>query len=137
MSDCIEHAGCVDKDGYGWIKRNGKSQRAHRVAWEKANSRPVPAGMFVLHSCDNPTCVNPDHLRIGTHQENVDEKVQRQRQTKGESVTSSRLKESDIVAIRGMHAFGNCSLNQIAKKFGVSKNCIWKIVTMVNWRHVK
>jgi hypothetical protein len=86
--ECWEWGGTRDKDGYGfrslgvWINR-----RAHRLAWAWANGMwhrnggdtAIPAGMFVLHSCDNPPCCNPAHLRLGTHEENMREKIRKRR----------------------------------------------------------
>lgn len=64
--------------GYGQIRIGGKSRKAHRVAYELANG-PIPAGMAVLHGCDNPPCVNPAHLRAGTMTDNVRDMVTRGR----------------------------------------------------------
>ena len=69
-TQCIPwEAGC-DFYGYGRTTINGRRTRAHRLMWELING-PIPDGMFVLHSCDNPPCVNPLHLRVGTHVDNM------------------------------------------------------------------
>jgi hypothetical protein len=67
---CWEWQGAHDGDGYGLIKIDGKLRRATRVAWETAYG-PIPAGLSVLHSCDNPPCVRPDHLMLGTQRANI------------------------------------------------------------------
>lgn len=64
--------------GYGQIKAEGRVMRAHRLAFELVKGE-VPEGLFVLHSCDNPLCCNPKHLRVGTHQDNMDDKTARGR----------------------------------------------------------
>jgi hypothetical protein len=71
---CWLYTGFRKWDGYGWLCRkvNGKPRwlTAHRYAWTITHGEP-PAGMHILHKCDNPPCCNPDHLRLGTHQENM------------------------------------------------------------------
>ena len=75
----------IDRWGYGQFKpmAGASPLRAHRVAWEIFNGRDVPDGMSVLHSCDNPRCCNPDHLRPGTHGENMADKASRGRSGRG------------------------------------------------------
>jgi HNH endonuclease len=69
--------GC-DKDGYGKVTHNYQDLRAHRVSYEH-HIGPIPDGLFVLHNCDNPPCINPAHLYAGTAQKNIDDKVARDR----------------------------------------------------------
>lgn len=69
--------------GYGRVNIGRIKAKPHRVAWEMANG-PIPAGMFVLHRCDNPACVNPAHLAIGTHDDNMADMVTRGRSNRGE-----------------------------------------------------
>jgi hypothetical protein len=68
-----------DHSGYGIFGLNGRNQRAPRVAYELLVG-PIPQGMYILHSCDNPPCVNPSHLRVGTNLENVQDKMNRGRE---------------------------------------------------------
>lgn len=84
---CFLWLGCVKRHGYGvvGVKRSGRtgrsgwrSEAAHRVAWELANG-PVPPGLFVLHTCDQPGCINPKHLYVGTQFDNMQDSVRRKR----------------------------------------------------------
>lgn len=74
---CWEWTGTKDKHGYGRVRVDQRKARAHRVAWE-AFKGEIPAGLHVLHRCDNPGCVNPEHLFLGTHGDNM-----RDREAKG------------------------------------------------------
>jgi hypothetical protein len=75
---CWTWNGSIGSAGYGQIYYNGKVSKAHRVSYE-INKGPIPDGLWVLHECDNPACVNPDHLHVGTAQDNSDEKIKRGR----------------------------------------------------------
>lgn len=77
-SGCIEFMGSRDRHGYGMMRYNAKNQGAHRVAWTLTYGE-IPDGLLVLHSCDNPPCCNPKHLRLGTMKDNMEDKIARGR----------------------------------------------------------
>jgi hypothetical protein len=79
MGDCLEYTGARSKNGYGVIWVDGKWLGAHRLAWALANNKPVPNGKHILHSCDNPPCCEPGHLRPGTRSQNMVDMVARGR----------------------------------------------------------
>jgi len=78
LSDCWIWTGSVDHSGYGQINKGKITYRAHRISYEMFIG-PIPDGLLILHSCDNPKCVNPAHLRAGTCQDNTDDMIKRQR----------------------------------------------------------
>ena len=78
-SGCLEFQGYCDSNGYGQISINDKTHLAHRVAFEQAHG-PIPKGLVICHRCDNPSCCNPEHLFLGTHADNVADKVSKGRQ---------------------------------------------------------
>src|SRR5271169_284510 len=91
---CWEWVGSQDAHGYGLIFR-GKCTRAHRVAYEAYHGR-IPKGLHILHGCDNPSCINPDHLRAGTQKENMADRDERgRRDVRGEQIGTSKLTAAD------------------------------------------
>ena len=132
MSGCWLWTACVDADGYGQIAlgtRGKKRERAHRVAWELYRG-PIPDGLQVNHSCDNPYCVNPDHLHLGTNISNNAEKVARDRSTFGEKHGASKLIEADVLAIVHDHR----SQTVIAREYRVSQAQISNIKRGAQWK---
>lgn len=117
-SGCWNWTAYRDSKGYGRCTIEGSNNRSHRVSWELHNGQ-IPDGLCVLHKCDNPRCVNPDHLFLGTKFEN-----NRDRARKGRSFTS--LTPKQVLEIRETPTFwGIC--NRLAEKFGVKHSCISRI----------
>ncbi|WP_402844370.1 HNH endonuclease signature motif containing protein [Microbacterium sp. GXS0129] len=77
-NDCLVWIGPRHWDGYGYFKHAGRHARTHRVAYELAHG-PIPDGAVVMHTCDNPPCCNPDHLRAGTQRDNVADAIDKGR----------------------------------------------------------
>lgn len=124
---------------YGAIKVGGKrgcNIHAHRVAWELANG-PIPDGLCVCHSCDNGFCVNPKHLWLGTHMENMIDRDRKGRNInhRGSMHGMAKLTESDVLAIRGLWRSGR-SQTEIARDFPVTKHAIFRIVNRRTWKHL-
>ena len=129
---CWEWNGHRDQLGYGRIWSNGKLERAHRVAW-RLSAGPIPAGLWVLHHCDNPSCVRPDHLFLGNHMDNVRDRMAKRRPTtpRGSRNPRSKLTESDVRQIRRLAS--SCSRPELAERFGVTPQAINQIVKRTCW----
>jgi len=108
-----------DKDGYIKLKRNHKKKLVHRLVYEK-HFGFIPEGMLVCHKCDNPACINPKHLFLGTIADNSADMVQKGRSLRGEKNAAAKLKESDVHKIKKMLK-DKISQVRIAKLFGVTK----------------
>lgn len=119
--------------GYG---RCGVNIQAHRYSYE-LHKGTIPDGLKVLHTCDTPSCVNPDHLYVGTNKDNSQDAVRRGRIAHGERQGSSKLTAKDITAIRSMFATGYYTRKDIAKVFKVSASSVALIVAGKTWRHVE
>ena len=137
--DCWEFLGYKCKLGYGRISfRCNSHWLTHRVSWVLHNGE-IPDGLNVLHKCDNPGCVNPSHLFLGTHQDNM-----RDRDTKGRGKLpkisgskhwNSSLDESDIRVIRELHSVG-CQQKAMVWLFGINSGTISEIVNRKAWKHI-
>lgn len=110
---------------------------AHRFMWTLENG-PIPKGMYICHHCDNPSCVNPAHLFLGTPKDNAHDKVSKGRANhpRGEKSGLSKLTENDVKDIRHMYAVGHTQ-EEIAGQYCVSRVSISYIVNRVTWKHVK
>lgn len=106
--ECWTWTGCTNAEGYGRIFTKESVQNAHRVSWKIANG-DIPRDLVVRHRCDNPSCVNPDHLELGTHADNARDKAIRRR-------TKRKVSDADVRAIRAEK--GRYRL--IANRYGVS-----------------
>jgi len=136
---CLEwHLPGRTPDGYGFKTINKRRRLAHRVAYCKANGLPLEAidGKVVRHMCDNPSCVNPEHLELGTHADNMRDKVLRGRidLQSGENHYRAKLSESAIQALRERYAAGDCTQQQLATEFGVNQSTISQALRGVSWK---
>lgn len=132
--ECWNWTGSLTTFGHGRVQRNGKHSRASRVAYEITHG-PIPVGLHVCHTCDNPRCVNPAHLFLGTQADNMADMARKGRNQRGADHHQAILTESDVRSIRTRHAAGE-KQNALAREYGLSKAAINLIVLRRNWRHV-
>lgn len=135
--NCFGWTGTVDVNGYGFIKHNKKYVRTHRVALEYKLGRPIKQNMFACHKCDNPKCINPNHLFEGSHQDNMRDMRNKGRECspQGERSGMAKLNESQVLEIRKLHAQG-LSRIMISTTMKVPISTIDKIIYRDTWKHL-
>lgn len=147
--DCWTWTGLLDKAGYGRFHIGGKSRLAPRYSYE-LHVGAIPEGAFILHSCDNPACVNPAHLRPGTQQDNMDDAVARgrraygdrsgarlhpERLARGERSHLSKFTADQVREIRAAYEAGETQA-ALQRRFNCANNAIWSIVHRITWKHI-
>lgn len=148
--DCWLWTGATNKKGYGAAWDGKRTQKAHRVSYMLAHGE-MPE-LCVLHRCDVPNCVRPDHLFLGTRIDNNHDMVRKGRHVPGSSHLESTLDgeyirgvkhhaakvNPDIVrAMRREYATGETSYSKLAKKYGLALGNAWRIINKVTWKHVE
>lgn len=132
--DCWQWQGSLDRKGYGVIKvGKGKIARAHRVSWILAYG-DIDDTLFIMHSCDNPGCVNPAHMSLGTCADNLKDMRDKGRHVHGETHPFSKLTAAQVTLIRTEYASGNITQQELAAKYGVGPKHISRIVTYRRWK---
>lgn len=146
-SGCWLWTAAVNKGGYGKFgqgPKGGRTLPAHRVAWELTHG-PIPEGLCVLHKCDNPPCVNPDHLCLGTLSDNSRDMVAKRRNpvltdpgrhARGSRDGQAKLTENAVQRIRALYAEGGITQAELASLFQISHTSVWLILNRRSWKHV-
>ncbi len=117
--------------GYGKFWIDNRQYRAHRVSWN-IHFGDIPKGLLVLHKCDNPSCVNPSHLFLGTNEDNTRDMVLKNRNT-----GNKRLSETDVLTIRALFHWSKFSTVEIAKEYGMTNPNIHLIVKGKSWKSLR
>lgn len=131
---CWLWQGALSQDGYGSLRIGGPKERAHRAAYRHFKG-DIPPGLCVCHRCDNPACVNPDHLFLGTPKDNAMDRASKGRggYLKGCANGRAKLTDSDVVFIRSSRMTGAA----LGRMFGISKNMACRIKTGKAWTHLQ
>jgi hypothetical protein len=130
-TDCWVWCACKDRAGYGYSNTKGRTIRAHRLSYILFNGE-ITSNLFVCHKCDNPSCVNPKHLWLGTMQDNLKDRDKKQRTAKGCGAGNVKLNESLVKEIRKETA----SNPEVGRKYAVSASAISCIRGGRTWKHV-
>lgn len=138
--EAAQPANCViwpynKNKGYAEGKMYGRSIRINRFVCQKYNGEPPSADHVAAHSCDNPMCIAPWHIRWATHQENMQDRQNRNRQQRGSRHYCAKLTESDIPIIRSRRRRGE-ALDEIAATYEVNVNTVMAVVLGKTWKHV-
>jgi len=134
-SPCWMWTSAKTPQGYGYITiKRGKSKKAHRISYE-IHCGPIPDGQQVLHRCDNPPCVNPEHFFLGTNLDNVRDKVSKGRSPslKGELNPSAKITQGQANEIKYKYAQGEASQRALAREYKITQTAVWYIVNNEHW----
>lgn len=134
--ECWPWTGAHYSSGYGNVgvlddDLIPRTRGAHRIAWE-LRVGPIPPGLSVLHRCDTPACVNPDHLFLGTHADNMADMVAKGREARGTRNGQAKLTEQQVGEIRLAH--GTIPFADLAARFGISRSQLARILNGERWR---
>ncbi len=134
FSGCWLWFGYTKPTGYGTISVNRKMLRSHRFSW-MLHRGEIPNGLHVLHTCDTPSCVNPDHLFLGTHTENIKDRDRKRRNTRGVTHPKAKLSEDDVRELRKMRQQG-MSYRKLADFFHLNRKTAYYAANGKTWRDV-
>ena len=124
-----------NKGGYGQFRDSGRTVYTHRLSYELANG-PIPEGLWVLHSCDTPACVRPDHLFLGTPADNTSDCVAKGRHAHGRRHGMAKLRDDDVREIRDLIAARRYTQREIGDFYGTDQTIISDIKIGKIWAHV-
>ena len=133
---CWNWLGALSSNGYGAVWTGASLVGAHKFSWCICNLESVPEGLYVCHKCDNKRCCNPDHLYLGTPSDNISDREARIPWKKGTGGLA-KLDYDKADEIRELYSTGKYFQWDIARRFGVSRQCISDVITGRKWKSVQ
>lgn len=137
---CIEHNQKGNKSGYGNGHWEGRQVMLHRLAYCFNRKLPIAAidGLVVMHTCDNPRCVNPEHLKLGSQGDNMQDMQDKGRMSTGSAHYISKLSEEDVLWARSVYTprHKEFSCHALARRFGVNPTTMHNAISGKRWAHV-
>jgi len=129
-----------NEDGYGRLSWNGRLRSAHRlskylygeITWKQFKDK----SLVLMHTCDNPPCINPYHLKIGTQLENIADRVKKGRCARGEKKWSSKMKDPDVILLRELWDL-RYSAEELSEIFNIAVPTVKQIAYRQKWKHLK
>ncbi len=131
--DCWIWLGNIDLEGYGRVQFNLKTVKAHRFSYEMFVGR-IPDGLLVCHHCDNPSCVRPEHLFVGTQKDNHRDCEIKGRHAKGEKNGRAKITKVEAGEIRELYKTGKYTQQKLGFDFGISQGVVSKILLNELWK---
>ena len=135
FNNCWEWQGTKTTDGYGIFYHDKIIYYTHRLSYELFVDK-IPDGLQILHSCDNPCCINPEHLRVGTNYDNVQDRQAKNRQAKGISHGRHKLTENEVLEIKRLYSTGKYTQQELSDNFNMSRSHICNIINNKFWKHI-
>lgn len=133
--ECLEWQMARNRAGYGVTNHRKKKWLAHRLA-HALQAGQIPEGLNVLHTCDNPPCINPDHLWAGTQKDNMQDKMRKGRAgaAKGPDSAHSKLTLDQVIEIRRLHSEEGIGSRILCRRYSMSRSAIRQILSRQTWR---
>lgn len=136
-TNCWDWMGGLRGKGDGAFSINGKTFSAHRISYMLFKGE-IEHKLHVLHSCDNPMCVNPDHLSLGTNKDNMQDMVRKGRKNKAKGAENAwaKLIDADVINIRAIYRYTNITMVNLARIYKITHTTLQKILLGTAWKHV-